>query len=353
MSSLAAPKISIVVPIYNVEKYLDRCINSLLSQTLTDIEIILVDDGSPDNCPSMCDRWAERDSRIKVVHKANAGLGFARNSGIDVAIGDYVGFCDSDDAVEDTMYQNLYEATENGKYDVVYSGFRYETPQGQWRESRSFPDIRTFDRTDADKVALSFVAETDITTGNRLVMSCCTVIYRRELLNRYNIRQMSEREVLSEDMIFQIQVAQHASRVKFIPNCQYHYYVNGASLTHTFKDSKFDAACRIREIMSEILPHDSYNRMRVDYDFYSRIRSLVFQMICQSDHSLKQCYNVLKPLCRKISALSLDTTLIRCKTWKYRYYLRLLQARMPAAIILFAYFDRYINKNTLFFWKRR
>lgn len=83
-------KISIIVPIYNVEKYLDRCMDSLLNQTLKDIEIIMVDDGSPDNCPQMCDEYAKKDNRVKVVHKENGGLGYARNSGLDVATGEYV-----------------------------------------------------------------------------------------------------------------------------------------------------------------------------------------------------------------------------------------------------------------------
>ena len=111
--------VSVIVPVYNVESYLDRCLGSIVNQTLKNIEIIIVDDGSPDNCPSMCDRWAKRDNRIKVIHKKNAGLGFARNSGLDVAKGEYVIFCDSDDSVDSVMYESLYNATENGKYDVV------------------------------------------------------------------------------------------------------------------------------------------------------------------------------------------------------------------------------------------
>lgn len=89
------PKVSIIVPIYNVEKYLDRCMESLLNQTLEDIEIIMVDDGSPDNCPKMCDEYAKKDARIKVVHKKNGGLADARNAGLDVATGKYVAFVDS------------------------------------------------------------------------------------------------------------------------------------------------------------------------------------------------------------------------------------------------------------------
>ena len=101
------PKISVIVPIWNVEKYLDRCIQSILNQTLKDIEIILVDDESPDNCPSMCDDYAKRYSNIKVIHKKNGGLGYARNSGLELATGKYVAFLDSDDWVEKEAYEQL------------------------------------------------------------------------------------------------------------------------------------------------------------------------------------------------------------------------------------------------------
>ena len=89
--------ISVIVPIYNVERYLEKCVNSILVQTYSNLEIILVDDGSPDNCPQLCDQLAKKDSRIVVVHKKNGGLSSARNAGIDIARGEYIGFVDSDD----------------------------------------------------------------------------------------------------------------------------------------------------------------------------------------------------------------------------------------------------------------
>ena len=98
-------KVSIIVPCWGVEKYLDRCVESLVNQTLQDIEIILVDDESPDRVPEMCDDWAKKDRRIKVIHKKNGGLGLACNSGIEVATGEYLAFCDSDDWVDAKMYE--------------------------------------------------------------------------------------------------------------------------------------------------------------------------------------------------------------------------------------------------------
>jgi len=117
------PKISIIVPIYNVEKYLPCCMDSLLNQTLTDIEIILVDDGSPDDCGKICDEYATKDSRVKVIHKKNGGLSDARNIGIDIAIGEYFSFVDSDDWIDINMYETLYNNLVDNNADIACCAF--------------------------------------------------------------------------------------------------------------------------------------------------------------------------------------------------------------------------------------
>ena len=111
--------ISVIVPVYKVEDYLDQCVQSIVSQTYTDLEIILVDDGSPDNCPAICDAWAGRDSRIKVIHKENGGAADARNIGLSYAHGDFIAFVDSDDMIHATMYQRLLEVLLKTKSDIV------------------------------------------------------------------------------------------------------------------------------------------------------------------------------------------------------------------------------------------
>ena len=112
-------KVSIIVPVYKVEKYLDRCMVSLLKQTLSDIEIILIDDGSPDNCPVLCNNYVQEDIRIRTIHKTNGGLSSARNAGLAVATGEYIGFVDSDDAVERDMYEKLYLRAKRENVDFV------------------------------------------------------------------------------------------------------------------------------------------------------------------------------------------------------------------------------------------
>ncbi len=116
------PAISVIVPVYNVQNYLSKCINSILNQTFTDLEIILVDDGSTDNSGAICDEYANKDSRIKVIHKANGGLSDARNAGLDICTGDYIGFVDSDDWIALDMYETLYNFATKENLDVAMCG---------------------------------------------------------------------------------------------------------------------------------------------------------------------------------------------------------------------------------------
>ena len=114
-----SPEISIVVPVYRVEKYLNSCIDSLLAQTFADFEVILVDDGSPDACPALCDAAAAKDGRIRVIHQANKGLSGARNAGLDAAKGAWIGFVDSDDYIAPEMYEVLYQAVQSTGADLA------------------------------------------------------------------------------------------------------------------------------------------------------------------------------------------------------------------------------------------
>ena len=192
------PEVSIIVPVYKVEKYLDRCIESLIAQTLSDIEIILVDDGSPDNCPSLCDRWAKKDSRIKVIHKENGGLGFARNSGLDIACGEYVGFVDSDDFVKHDMYEALYSAAKNEDADIAMCGFLciggiMTARSGEEREINCFSEYKCFSGKDGiDRLMLDISgALPGEPEDSRYGFSTVKNIYRRSILEENRLRFMS------------------------------------------------------------------------------------------------------------------------------------------------------------------
>ena len=131
--------ISIIIPIYKVEKYLPRCIESLLAQTYKNLEIILIDDGSPDGCPQICDNYAQRDSRIIVIHQKNTGVSAARNAGLKIAKGEYIGFCDADDFVRPTMYEKLKKFIEYNEADLAICGYDYVDEDGA--KSREYVNI--------------------------------------------------------------------------------------------------------------------------------------------------------------------------------------------------------------------
>ena len=130
MNGRTEPLISVIVPIYNVEQYLENCINSILNQTYRNLEVILVDDGSPDNCGKICDRYSDKDPRIKVIHKLNGGLSDARNKGIDTAEGEYLTFVDSDDTILPEMIDKLYQRIVIDQSDLAFCGYQQVNQKG-------------------------------------------------------------------------------------------------------------------------------------------------------------------------------------------------------------------------------
>lgn len=237
------PKVSIIVPIYNVESYLDRCIQSLLNQTLKDIEIILVDDGSPDNCPSLCDEYAKQDNRIKVIHKKNAGLGYARNSGLEIATGEYVAFVDSDDFVDINMYRTLYETAKRDSLDTCYSGFVRHYANGKNKRKIEVKVYTRFTgREEVDSFLLDMVGpEPSYHSDVKYMMCVWKAIYSKKLIDTYGIRFCSERQFVSEDIIFHLDYLPKAYNVGFIPDVFYYYCVNGtATLSGTYNREKFE-----------------------------------------------------------------------------------------------------------------
>lgn len=237
------PKVTVIVPVYNVEKYLDKCMESLLLQTLKDIEIIMVDDGSPDNCPKMCDEWAKKDERIKVVHKKNAGLGMACNSGLEVAKGDYIAFCDSDDWVDSDAYQSLYQAAVNNNADVVMTSFRYVSMEGSPlpKQSITYGEKEYSKKEDIEYLMKGMIASAPSGKREReFQASAKVVLYRSEIIRKNNVRFVSEREIPSEDLIFNLDILSRSNRVVTLNEIFYNYRFNPSSITHHVKRNAYE-----------------------------------------------------------------------------------------------------------------
>lgn len=207
--------VSVIVPVYKVEKTLDRCLESLINQTYKNLEIILVDDGSPDNCGKMCDDWQKRDSRIKVVHKGNGGLGDARNRGLDIATGEYVAFVDSDDTVRQDTYEIAVNSI-NRDADILIFGMNITDPQGV-NPDRSLGfdfELRTNEdwKLNGVKFLDSWYA---VVAWNKL--------YRKAIIDKYSLRFETLRTI-SEDVVFNYRYFNCCSVIKCIPYPLYNYY---------------------------------------------------------------------------------------------------------------------------------
>ena len=262
-------KVSIIVPVYKVEKYLARCVESLLGQTLSDIEIILVDDGSPDNCPALCDEWASKDDKIKVIHKENAGLGYARNSGLDVAVGEYVGFVDSDDYIEIDMYEKLYAAAVKYNAEFALTGFKCIGGIMVKKED-SVSIINNFEKETVfngkegiDELLLNIAgARPEDAEDSKYGFSSVKNLYKNSVIKENKIRFESERQVMSEDIFFVLDFLKHTNNAVGIEGAHYCYCRNEDSLSKSYRSDRFEKSRilvrKINEYLAERMPVDVY-----------------------------------------------------------------------------------------------
>ena len=241
------PKVSIIVPVYNVEKFLERCVISLQNQTVRDIEIILVDDSSTDSSLQICNRLAQEDSRIKVIHKVNEGAGKARNAALSIATGEYIGFVDSDDYVEPDMYRTLLEKAEEHNSDLVMSGVIFVdgnmfSEKGECIRKVYFDKDTHFEtQEDLKKLRMGIVgALPEDADDSKYGMSIWKNLFRYEIIKDNNIVFQSEREMLSEDALFMIDYISHINKATGIGEAFYNYCRNGDSISKSYKKDRFE-----------------------------------------------------------------------------------------------------------------
>ena len=236
------PDVSVIVPVYNVEKYLNQCVISLQQQTLKNIEIILVDDGSTDSSGNLCNQFRNLDKRVKVIHKKNEGLGMARNSGLDIATGKYIGFVDSDDFVSDEMFEVLYNNAEKYMADASYcEKIRFHDDNTISYDAISYNKfVEVYDRYQMANYILNRIGMPPESKKDTLYQTAVWLgIYRRTCLDENNIRFVSERKLISEDIIYNVDFFFFCKRVVHCHQSLYYYRENSSSLTKTYKSDRF------------------------------------------------------------------------------------------------------------------
>lgn len=213
------PKISVIVPVYNTEKYLRECLNSLCRQTLEEIQIILVDDGSQDKSGQICQEYAGEDTRIQVIHKKNGGLSDARNAGIRVASAKYIGFVDSDDSVDANFFEELYELILQTDADIAVGGIKHVTDEGKLLTARSVEKEKSLDRHDGMQ---------ELLFSKRISNSVCNKLFKKHLFEgiSFPVGKLYEDEYVTYRLF-------HKAKKSVMTNTVFYYYrSNPDSITH-------------------------------------------------------------------------------------------------------------------------
>ena len=255
MTSMAKqPLVSVIVPIHNAERTIGRCIESIVTQTLSDWELVLVDDGSRDRSGEICDEYAARDNRIRVIHKPNEGVAATRMVGIRAAQGTYSIQVDSDDWVEPTMLEDLYAKAEKGDADMVICDFYYDY------DGRKSLRRRVQQPSALDATSLLF----ELLEYRRLSPSCANKLIRHECYQRYNI-EIPSKISHGEDFFVCLSLLRHSElKVTYLPKAYYHYMqdANPASLTHSYNEKDFERECRLKDcVLSMMIGHECYERL--------------------------------------------------------------------------------------------
>lgn len=237
--------VSVIVPVYKVEKYLDRCVESIVNQSYQNLEIILVDDGSPDNCPAICDRWAKQDKRVRVVHKKNGGLSDARNIGMEIASGNYIGFVDSDDWIAPEMYERLLSIMKIEQSDIAACSVEMVWEDGSPSRLLTVRVNSTLEKGEAEKELLE---------ETKLKHPVWYKLYRKEVIDGV----LFEKGKYHEDVFWSYQAIGNANKVSVIDYVGYYYWQRKGSImgqNYTLKRlDAMEAYCRRYEYMKEYFP---------------------------------------------------------------------------------------------------
>lgn len=324
--------LSVIVPVYNVEAYLPKCIESILTQTYGDLELLLVDDGSPDNSGAICDDYAKKDSRITVIHKENGGQGSARNHALDIAKGEYIAFVDSDDFIEPNMYETMIEALERTGSDlslcgfITHSGVRFVNsaiPEGETVFASSEEILRNyfaspfvggqpwnklFKRKVFDEIRFpEGVAREDIYIMHLALAECKRAVHTSERLYHYVIREgSSEHQSFDPKVLISMKIAddRHLFITENYPAlCELSYKTTyGARMSAVKKIVRSGAVKQYREIYDELIEYLRNNpapakeqekdrklmvyfpaiyklKMDIRHKYRKRIKKVVFKLI--------------------------------------------------------------------------
>lgn len=302
------PLISVIVPVYKVEPYLSTCVDSVLAQTYKNLEIILVDDGSPDRCGEICDEYAQKHPHIRVIHKENGGLSSARNAGMREMRGEYVSFVDSDDTIRPEMIETLYNHLTQSSADISICKFEYCSKQeGNDRdEPPQEHELKVFSRDEAlENLLISKYY------GGQM----CTKLFKREIVKDL---YLDESILFIEDLEFSTRAMIRAKRVCYTPAVLYNYFLRDSSLLHSaFAPRHYTAHEAGLKIIKTLKENGLYERLRpyADAAVVTSNMILMRKLYASKQHRKEYCplvkKNIRSHLSKKSFCLLARATKIR------------------------------------------
>ncbi len=291
------PRISIIVAIYNAEKYLHQCLDSIAQQTFPFWECILVDDGSTDSSSQICDNYAIQDSRFKVIHKKNEGVAIARKIGIENATGEYSIHTDSDDWIEPTMLESLYKATQVTDVDIIITDYFVNKSDLNQKISKQEPSSLS-----PKQVLLDLL-------NNKLFGSLCNKLIRTNLYRKLNIKFFSDINH-SEDLLTCIQLLQNSNlKISYLPKAFYHYRVNDSSITHHFTRDTYKMRMKFRDKLEKLLKLPNSKELIEKISFEIFTEAFIYDILTK-----EEIYNNLKLYKNQINK-------IKSPKWKLGFFL--------------------------------
>lgn len=341
--------VSIVLPIFNVERYLDRCMDSVVNQTYKNIEIIMVDDGSTDSCGQKCDEWSKRDSRIKVIHKNNEGLGYARNTGLANASGDYIVFFDSDDYIALNTISKLVDSANKYNSDIVIFGFSRVNAKGNIQYNM-IPEssLEVFKGNEI----LSIVLPDLLSKGRNakkiknLWVSTWVNMFSIELIKRADWKFVSEREIIAEDVYSLLDLYSDVNTVSIVKEALYYYCENQTSLTQVYRKDRFGKINYFYDKCMELISKKNYNVDICNNLSYIYLANIIgaLKLIVNSDLSLKSKYLEVDTIVKDKSLIgALNKIDLKTEEFSRKLLIKKMLEKRTLSVFLLLIFKTHLN----------
>ena len=293
--------VSIIVPIYNVEAYLNRCLDSLITQTLKNIEIILINDGSKDNSLQICEDYAKRDGRIKVIDQPNQGVSVARNTGLLRATGKYIGFVDPDDWIEPNMYELMYNKITELECPICFCNYYKDDKNTSSPKSFRIKKELLYEEEVRNMIVSNMVGADDIIPRYNYVMGCVwRGLYEKTFIDKYNLYFEPGVNIM-EDLVFNIKALLKVDKLCILHEHLYHYVQNPTSILHTYKKNMWKDQIRVHELLELYIKEaglEEQMRNRLDMRYVGMAFSAIYNEVnSKGQVDMKNKMNKVREIC--------------------------------------------------------